>query len=607
MIRRIGARRLQVLAIVFAAAALGVTWGWWNSGADTAADGYTAAIRVEPAAAGYVGSRICADCHREIWKKYQRHPMSHSLASVVNASPIEDYDDRTTFEFPRSRQYRVERDADQVMHHERMTDELGDVVYDQAVGIDYALGSGKRGRSYLFDREGLLYISPIAWYSGAARWDAAPGYLPLSHPRFERRANDKCLSCHAGRLSFDRRISDRYGEPPFQEASIGCERCHGPGAGHVERHTSVETSTLDDDIVNPAALEREARGDICHQCHLLDDLRILRRDRSIHDFRPGMRLEDVWAVLIGGPPRAAGGAAPAVNQVHQMRDSVCFQASGGKLECLSCHDPHGVPDETGRVDFYNERCLNCHRDQGCALPAPDRAAPPAAGSCIACHMPPEAASNVPHTSQTDHRIRRLANTAQEHPVRELEFFDGSDSRLTPDEVERARALAQILQLDQRPDAAAAARLSATLTAIVDRAPDDVDALEALGILCLYQGRPAEAQRCWQQALQLRPLHEGVLQHLFALQSQSNDVSGAIGTARRILRTDPWQAEHHIRLAQLLEERGDLKQAVIQVERGLEINPTLLPIRNWLADAYRRTGRISQAQREKRIINRMRDR
>jgi len=138
----------------------------------------------------WVGSQKCAQCHREIWESYQSHPMANSAANVLEASIVEDYTRQTSFSQPASRTYRVERTPEYVWHHESMTDKAGDVLYDQAVEIDYAIGSGKRGRSYLIDRGGLLKASPITWYSQGQRWGLSPGYQPRIHQRFDRRVID---------------------------------------------------------------------------------------------------------------------------------------------------------------------------------------------------------------------------------------------------------------------------------------------------------------------------------------------------------------------------------------------------------------------------------
>src|SRR6185369_14695722 len=116
----------------------------------------------------------------------------------------------------------------------------------------------------------------------------------------------------------------------------------------VSVRTNGDKSAAGDSIVNPAKLDPATREDICNQCHLTGDVRVLRNGKSPHDYRPGQRLEEVWAILVRGAETGSGGTTRAVNQVQQMRGSVCYQASGGKLSCLSCHDPHDAPDEDHR-------------------------------------------------------------------------------------------------------------------------------------------------------------------------------------------------------------------------------------------------------------------
>ena len=117
-----------------------------------------------------------------------------------------------------------------VLHHEILANTTGDVLYDQAVEVHYTMGSGAKARSYLIDRGGLLFMSPISWFAARDGWDLSPGYDPRYHRRFERRVNDACLACHVGRMAtVSRTQPDRYQQQAFFEMSIGCENCHGPG------------------------------------------------------------------------------------------------------------------------------------------------------------------------------------------------------------------------------------------------------------------------------------------------------------------------------------------------------------------------------------------
>ena len=122
---------------------------------------------IDPSSIDYVGSMACRKCHPEIWEKYQSHPMANSFAKVASAGPFEDYTNQAEFGPPGSRRYRVERNGDEVFHHEIMGDKTGAAIYDQSVPVSFVLGSGKRGRAYLIDRDGLMFKSSLSWYTKA--------------------------------------------------------------------------------------------------------------------------------------------------------------------------------------------------------------------------------------------------------------------------------------------------------------------------------------------------------------------------------------------------------------------------------------------------------
>jgi hypothetical protein len=158
-------------------------------------------------------------------------------------------------------------------------------------------------------------------------------------------------------------------------------------------------------IVNPADLEPPAlRESVCEQCHLQGFARTDRPGRTVFDFRPGLALDDFVTVSYGrGDPAAA---MRAVGHVEQMRKSVCYERSSGKLGCISCHDPHRRPAPEERASFYREKCLQCHADKPCATPAVERIKKKG-DDCAACHMPKSQTTvDVAHTSITIHLIER---------------------------------------------------------------------------------------------------------------------------------------------------------------------------------------------------------
>src|SRR5262249_52644780 len=96
----------------------------------------------------YVGDAACASCHREQTETYSRHPMGRSLAVVDPRTPAELF---PPFE-KRGFRFSAELRREEVVHRAECLDDQGRSVTATETPVEYVLGSGTRGRSYLFQR-----------------------------------------------------------------------------------------------------------------------------------------------------------------------------------------------------------------------------------------------------------------------------------------------------------------------------------------------------------------------------------------------------------------------------------------------------------------------
>lgn len=578
-----------------------------DSGPSTKSERKVSAVaNPRPPRSDYVGSATCAECHPQIANSYHGQPMAQSMAEVSSALPMEDYADQNSFAPDVHHTYSVEKTTEGVFHHERLTDENGQELYDQSVRISYALGSGHQGRAYLIDRDGLFFMSPITWYSPAHRWDLSPQYRLPVHRRFERRIIAECLDCHVGRSNPVRGVDNKLASPPFFEHAIGCERCHGPGGEHSNLHRQGLVNLDHDPIVNPSKLDPAAREDVCAQCHLQGEGSYSRFGCEVGDYRPGQRLEETRIVFVSGTRNKEDGTTRAVSQVEQMQASRCFEASNGKFGCSSCHDPHSRPSNADKALYYRTKCLACHTGQACRLPESVRIEKQADDSCLACHMPRLGANDVPHTTQTDHRILRTPSSTGSNNQPSLpEFYDHAERRLPSLAVDYARGLWLAERAEKTTDRQMANRAYVLLSMVEAEIPDDPRILAAMGISLSVLGRFDEALVHWKKSLEIDRHQEKTLELVAILLQNSGRLDEARPYLAQVLELNPWKSSLWRQYSRLLGQQKEWKEAIVAAKKSLELDPSAPQSYLFLADAFLQIDDKEQSQKYRALFERIR--
>lgn len=333
------------------------------------------ALALEPAR--YVGARACAECHQGIYQAQQNSPHAQTFrtgaALATVPLPTGDVKDPLApdivHRFHRQGA-RIEESAEQ-----KQKGRLAKAL------IEYALGSGRHGVTML----GKTPAGPhrqlrISYYTGGPAWDATSPFAEPPHTADDliggaltEQDFRACLNCHTTRF---RSEHDRNG-PEARDRGIGCERCHGPGDHHL-RAVAASFSQLA--IARPRVASPAQRMTLCAQCHAANG--------------------EI-------PP-----SDPRFTRFHSttLAYSRCLIESGGRLDCVGCHNPHKAVET--RAAHYEARCLRCHgagSSRAEALAADERVAARAcpvnqAAGCIGCHMP-KVPNVMPFTSVTDHHIR----------------------------------------------------------------------------------------------------------------------------------------------------------------------------------------------------------
>lgn len=564
-------------------------------------------VKPKPVAQNYVGSEACRQCHAEIMKEYESHPMSRSMA-VTSDSKIENYDSGTKFPAGPQTELSIELSGNAVLHKEIITDSENQLICEHEEKIDYTCGSGTRGRSYFVFRNGKLFQSPVTWYAKSGKWDLSPGYNPQFNPRFGRMASDGCMACHAGRMnSVEKQRSTFDSDKPFHELSIGCERCHGPGQDHIDFHESKNNpANAVDPIVNPDQLSSDLRDAVCYQCHLQGENRIVRYGRSEYDFRPGMHISDVWITFLKSG-KAIDGKTDAVSQVEQMRQSKCFTQSDGMLGCISCHDPHRVPAPNTQVEFYRNQCLNCHSEsnsQTCTSPLEERKKESPQDSCIQCHMPKLNAGDVPHTAQTDHRVQIPGQPFDYDLKPEQGFLIWNDKQVPGFAIARAKTIARSEEAFMRSDPQLADRAMEGLQIFHPMAKDDLPLRESMAQLYSTKRDSADANRTWNDLLKVFPKDEMLLTQISLALHQEGKLQEAYEVYKRLFEVNNSRPLVLMRFLDVCSKMNRVHEGKKIATRILELDPGSKPTHQWLASAYDQLGEPKEAEKHRDLANRL---
>jgi nitrate/TMAO reductase-like tetraheme cytochrome c subunit len=319
----------------------------------------------------YVGVATCAQCHADIVAAQKRTSMAQTAARA-NASEHLLQHPLTYKLGPYT--YQMARSGDAANYI--VTDETS----SYSASLQWAFGI-RMGQSFLFERNGGIFMAPLTYYPEAGRWDFTvdqPHSAPESFDKsVGRRLKDDevrgCFNCHNTAAT----TNDRF-DPQHSTPGVMCEACHGPGADHVSAVKSGLAEQGTTMILNPRLMTPVESIDFCGSCH-----------------------RTWWDVTLSGSTGITSLRFPP----YRLENSRCWGKGDARLTCVACHDPHQPLER--RAGAYDSRCLSCHVNTvGAKITAdhPGAACPVARKECVSCHMPKAVVTDIP-VKFTDHQIR----------------------------------------------------------------------------------------------------------------------------------------------------------------------------------------------------------
>jgi hypothetical protein len=528
--------------------------------------------------AAYVGSKVCAQCHAPIAAKYLKTDMGRSMSEITppllekipNSASVTD--DRL------HRHFDVHVENGKLFQSENAIGADGKELLRETHPIDWIIGSGANGFGALLRRGEFIFEAPLSFYSKTQAWALSPGY-EFGDYGFNRPILPGCIACHSGQPQAVLTGNGRFLDPPFHELAIGCENCHGPGAAHVREMQGEDSSEpgKTHSIVNPAKIEPWLADNICMSCHQTGDAMVLRPGKDYRDFKPGAPLDQTLAIFMV-PPRRDSPQSDLLEHYFSMTLSKCYRSSGGRLGCISCHDPHIEPAKQDAPAYYRAKCLDCHNEKSCALPVAVRQRKTPADDCAGCHMPKRDVQTIAHAVLTNHRIVAQA----EEPYPDAAFHMTSAElpdlvHLTAIPGKRGEPISPLLLLQaygqlMTPNPEYRVRYFALAKQLESANPDSVDVLEALAALSLEQKNDDAAIRYFDSAAKHGSTSPLTYEQLGGLLVRARRYPEATEVLNRAIKLLPYDALLYRLLGATYIGLHDSAGAGALLDRAIELFP-----------------------------------
>ena len=225
-------------------------------------------------------------------------------------------------------------------------------------------------------------VVPVAFALGLAV-AAAPARAQAAAPPGSLAAT--CAECHEDKVAaFEASAHGRTFAHDAHYGAASCANCHGDPAKHLESNDPA-------DIRNPGRLPAAEASQICLTCHRENPAQAHWMG-SPHQ-RKGVGCLDCHQIHAAAAPDSMVGVAMKTETCYkchkdvrsEMQKTSHHPVREGKMNCLSCHDPHGTLTKANLVaSSVNELCYQCHTEKrGPFLweHAPVRE------NCLNCHTP----------------------------------------------------------------------------------------------------------------------------------------------------------------------------------------------------------------------------
>lgn len=330
----------------------------------------------------FSGPSKCATCHKTISDSHFK--TAHYLTSAIAAQNNIKGDftaGKNEFYFNDRVKVKMEKRGEKYFEVAYIAG-----VEKNARPFDITVGSGTKGQTYLFWNNSNLFQLPITYFTSENQWANSPGFP--GKVIYDRPVTMRCLECHA---TYAEGVPGNSGKPDELNKTsllygVTCEKCHGPGAKHVNWHLDHPAEKQGKFISNPAKFTRQQSLDLCALCHGGR----MQKTQEPFSFEAGKNLSDYFKKDTSY--KSVSSIDVHGNQLGLLSLSKCFKVSNS-ITCVTCHNSHN--NENDQIALFSSKCITCHSNgHNPICKMTETLGNTINSNCIDCHMPLEKSQGI---------------------------------------------------------------------------------------------------------------------------------------------------------------------------------------------------------------------
>jgi predicted TPR repeat methyltransferase len=139
-----------------------------------------------------------------------------------------------------------------------------------------------------------------------------------------------------------------------------------------------------------------------------------------------------------------------------------------------------------------------------------------------------------------------------------------------------------------------AEAAESIQRIIDLDPQNADAHNNLGNVLEGLGRYSDAEACYRRAIALQPGHDPACNNLGVILMAQRKVAEALDAYRRAVALAPESADYRYNMGNALRKSGDIEEAADAYRKAVDLNPDHTGARQGLARTLLAAGRRDEA-------------